>query len=60
MAQRKSGSRCGQACPAFLSMAKSAEAEKAGADAAQPDAARAVRSQAEATRVAAAHGQGSS
>src|SRR5262245_56198149 len=31
MAQRKSGCRWGQACPASLSIAKSAEAEKAGA-----------------------------
>src|ERR1700689_3233488 len=31
MAQRKSGCRFGQGCPASLSMAKSAEAEKAGA-----------------------------
>src|SRR5665647_53596 len=31
MAQRKSGCRWGQACPAGLLIAKSAEAEKAGA-----------------------------
>ena len=31
MPQRKSDCRLGQACPAFLSIAKSAEAEKAGA-----------------------------
>src|SRR5450759_1371108 len=31
MPQRKSGRRLGQGCPASLSMAKSAEAEKAGA-----------------------------